>query len=49
MFGNIDRPAPSYENIPTAVFSRPNIGTVGMTEAQAHDEGHDITVYKSDF
>lgn len=49
MFGNIGRPAPSYDNIPTAVFSRPNIGTVGMTEAQARDKGHDVTVYRSDF
>ena len=49
MFGNIDRPAPSYDNIPTAVFSRPNIGTVGLTETQAREQGHDITVYKSDF
>jgi glutathione reductase (NADPH) len=49
MFGNIDRPTPSYDNIPTAVFSRPNIGTVGLSESQARDKGHDITVYKSDF
>ena len=49
MFGNIDRPAPSYDNIPTAVFSRPNIGTVGLSEAQARAQGHNITVYKSDF
>ena len=49
IFGDIDRPAPSYENIPTAVFCRPNIGTVGLTEEQAIDEGYDITIYKSDF
>jgi glutathione reductase (NADPH) len=49
LFGNIDRPAPSYDNIPTAVFSRPNIGTVGMSEQQALDKGYKITIYKSDF
>jgi glutathione reductase (NADPH) len=49
LFGDIDRPAPSYDDIPTAVFSRPNIGTVGLTEAQARDKGYDITIYKSDF
>lgn len=49
LFGNITRPAPSYDNIPTAVFSRPNIGTVGLTEAQARAKGIEITVYKSDF
>ena len=49
LFDNIDRPVPSYDNIPTAVFSRPNIGTVGLTEAQARDKGFDINVYKSTF
>ncbi len=49
LFGGIGRPAPSYDDIPTAVFSRPNIGTVGLTEAQARDKGYDITIYKSDF
>ncbi len=49
LFGNINRPAPSYDNIPTAVFSRPNIGTVGLTEAQAKDKGHDVKCYTSHF
>lgn len=38
-----------YENIPTAVFSQPNIGTVGLTEAQAREKFNDIDVYKTDF
>ena len=42
--GNVD-----YENIPTAVFSQPSIGTVGLTEAQARDKFSDIDVYKADF
>ena len=49
LFGGIKRPAPSYENIPTAVFSNPNIGTVGLSEEQARERGHDIEVYKSTF
>ena len=49
LFGGIDRPAPSYENIPTAVFSSPPIGTVGLSEEQAKDKGHEIKVYTSDF
>ncbi len=48
-FGGIDRPTMSYNNIPTAVFSRPTIGTVGLSEAQALEEGFDIKIYKSDF
>ena len=39
-----------YENIPTAVFSQPSIGTVGLTEAQACAlYPANIDVYKSDF
>jgi glutathione reductase (NADPH) len=47
-FNNTGRDV-SYDNIATAVFSNPPIGTVGMTEAQARDKGHDIDIYKSDF
>lgn len=49
LFGGIERPAPSYENIPTAVFSNPPIGTVGLTETQARDQEHEIGIYKSTF
>ena len=38
-----------YDNIPTAVFSQPSIGTVGLTEAQAREKFDDIDVYKTDF
>ena len=39
-----------YDNIPTAVFSQPSIGTVGLTEAQAVAKyPADIDVYKADF
>ncbi|WP_347986652.1 glutathione-disulfide reductase [Methylomonas sp. AM2-LC] len=38
-----------YDNIPTAVFSQPNIGTVGLTEAQARNRYTDIDIYKSVF
>ncbi|MBS3954447.1 MAG: glutathione-disulfide reductase [Methylomicrobium sp.] len=45
-----DRPAPvDYDNIPTAVFSQPNIGTVGLTEAEARKRYQDIEIYKSVF
>ncbi len=40
----------SYENIPSAVFTSPNIGTVGLTEEQAKEKfGDDIDVYVSSF
>jgi glutathione reductase (NADPH) len=39
---------PDHDLIPTAVFTQPEIGTVGMTEAEARD-GHDIEVYRESF
>ncbi|HEY2524189.1 MAG TPA: hypothetical protein VGI29_03960, partial [Candidatus Binataceae bacterium] len=41
--------APDYENVPTAVFSQPNLGTVGLTEVQARERHRAIDVYKSTF
>ncbi|MFM2262088.1 MAG: glutathione-disulfide reductase [Pseudomonadota bacterium] len=38
-----------YENIPTAVFTHPNIGTVGDTEAQARAKYGRVTVFRSEF
>ncbi|XOZ34190.1 glutathione-disulfide reductase [Halomonadaceae bacterium KBTZ08] len=38
-----------YTNIPTAVFCQPPIGTVGLTEQEAQDAGHSITLYRTSF
>lgn len=38
-----------YDNIPTAVFSQPPIGTVGLTEEEAVAAGHQVTIYESSF
>jgi glutathione reductase (NADPH) len=38
-----------YEGIATAVFCQPNIGTVGLTEAEAKDKFGEIDVYRSTF
>ncbi len=38
-----------YDNIPTAVFTHPPIGTVGLTESQAREKCGAIRVYRSDF
>ncbi|SEN17775.1 NADPH-glutathione reductase [Pseudomonas sp. ok272] len=38
-----------YRMIPTAVFSLPNIGTVGLTEEQAREEGYEVQVFESRF
>lgn len=38
-----------YQLIPTAVFSLPNIGTVGLSEEQARGEGFNVQVFESRF
>ena len=38
-----------YRMIPTAVFSLPNIGTVGLSEEQAKEEGYSVLVFESRF
>lgn len=38
-----------YKMIPTAVFSLPNIGTVGLTEEDAREAGHDVVIFESRF
>ncbi|HSM96803.1 MAG TPA: glutathione-disulfide reductase [Rhizomicrobium sp.] len=44
------KPTPvDHKLVPTAVFSRPEIATVGLTEAQALEQGHAIDVYQSTF
>jgi glutathione reductase (NADPH) len=39
----------SYDFIPTAIFTHPNIGTVGFSEADARAQFGPISVYKSEF
>ncbi|MDE0119719.1 MAG: glutathione-disulfide reductase [Bdellovibrionales bacterium] len=38
-----------YNFIPTAVFSRPPVATVGLTEEQAVDKGYSVSIYTSRF
>ena len=35
-----------YEGIPTAIFSNPNVGTVGLSEAKARERFGDVDVYR---
>ncbi|HEY8035522.1 MAG TPA: glutathione-disulfide reductase [Methylobacter sp.] len=48
LYGDQSRPV-DYDNIPTAVFCQPNVGTVGLTEAQAREKYPDIDIYKTRF
>lgn len=47
-FGGLDPARIDYALIPTAVFSQPTVGTVGMTEAAAREK-HDVVVFRSTF
>ncbi len=38
-----------YQNIPTAVFSLPNVATVGLTEEQARSAGYALKIFESRF
>ena len=38
-----------HATIPTAVFSQPEVGTVGLTEAQARAQVSHVDIYKADF
>ena len=43
MFGNGSRTA-DYSVLPTAIFTDPELGSVGLSEAEAKDAGHDVGV-----
>ena len=48
LFGN-QKQQMDYNNIPTCIFSQPNLGTVGLTEEEARDKYPEIVIYKSRF
>jgi len=48
LFRDADRTM-NYDNIPTAVFSQPHLGTVGLTEEQARERYPSIEVFRSEF
>ena len=48
LFGETGQPV-NYDLIPTAVFTQPNIATVGLSEELAREKYADIAVYQSSF
>ncbi|MCJ9430692.1 glutathione-disulfide reductase [Kordiimonas marina] len=48
LFGNAPT-SPEHDAVPSAVFSQPPIGTVGMTESEARARVGDVSVFVSDF
>ncbi len=49
LFTGNDRRKVDYENVATAVFCQPNIGTVGPTELEARERYPELEVYESVF
>src|SRR5262249_33212297 len=41
--------AVDHTNVPTAVFSEPEVGAVGLTEAEAREQLPRVDIYKSTF
>ncbi|MDO5667092.1 MAG: glutathione-disulfide reductase [Alcaligenaceae bacterium] len=48
LFGQGERKL-SYDYIPTAVFTHPNIGTVGYTEEEARKKFGKVSIYRAEF
>lgn len=48
LFGDRNRTL-SYDNVPTTVFSHPNIATVGLSEARATAQNRRLTIFESEF
>ncbi|MYH69937.1 MAG: glutathione-disulfide reductase [Gammaproteobacteria bacterium] len=48
LFNNQSRRV-DYRDVPTCIFSQPNLGTVGLTEQQARQEYANVEIYKSRF
>ncbi len=48
VFGNNARTV-DHSLIPTAVFSQPELGTIGMTEEEAKEECKNLDIYKTEF
>lgn len=47
MFGK-DAPGADYSVLPTSIFTDPELGSVGLTEEHARDQGHDVGVTRNE-
>ena len=48
LFGGMDRPV-DHDMVASTVFTNPEIGSCGLTEAQAVEQYKDVTIYKTRF
>jgi glutathione reductase (NADPH) len=49
LFGGGEPVRVDHRDVPSAVFSQPPVGTVGMTESQALEVCAELEIYKTDF
>ena len=49
LFGHGGKSAPDYELVPTAVFSHPQVGTVGLSEEAARQRFGAVQIFQSSF
>ena len=49
LFGQGGKSAPDYALVPTAVFSHPHVGTVGLSETQARERVGEVQIFQSTF
>ena len=49
LFGQGGKSAPDYELVPTAVFSHPQVGTVGLSEETARERFGAVQIFQSSF
>ena len=49
VFGGQENARPEYDNIASAVFTTPQIGTCGLTEDEAVEQHGDVLVFTSTF
>lgn len=49
LFGKGGKSAPDYELVPTAVFSHPQVGTVGLSEELARERFGAVQIFQSSF
>jgi len=47
-FGGKAKPT-DMQHVPTAIFSQPNLATVGLSEDAAKEQGFDVAIYLSEF
>ncbi len=49
LFGDATRPPIDYGLVPTAVFTHPNVGTVGLGEEAARERHGELRIFRSEF